>query len=175
MKTIFQMKTPKLLTVISFLIITALFFSCKKNTQSQPDPVVSSPQAQEFIRFTLDGVDTLYAVPADNMIYHGGDSSENNIMFNLGVVAIHHNGADSNFITFNFSKLNIAVGSSQRVGMMIQTGFNPLYPATPSQYVNITEYGNVGDFLAGNYSGPMIDRYGATRAVNVEFRIRITH
>ncbi|HMK02560.1 MAG TPA: hypothetical protein VK489_00130, partial [Ferruginibacter sp.] len=64
------------------------------------------------------------------------------------------NGAD---LFFRFSDQNISVGSSQELFHIFNgvIGF-PTLPATPLQ-VHITEYGSVGQYISGNFTGTVHD------------------
>ncbi|MEO8768835.1 MAG: hypothetical protein ABI402_02080 [Ferruginibacter sp.] len=167
------MKTSKLLIASSFFIFVLFLFSCSKTKQQ--DTVVNSPQSEEFVNFTIDGVDTSYAVPSDNMIYHGGTGTgtENGSFFaSVGVTAMHYYGTDSNYVFFDFPKAGIAAGSSQQLDKIIQTGLHPLFSASSPQYVHITEYGNIGEYVAGNFNGSLVDQPGISHIVHFDFRIK---
>jgi hypothetical protein len=83
-------------------------------------------------------------------------------------------------IKFDYLKSGTTVGSSQLLRFFFspQTGLLPYFsmPAVPV-YIHITEYGNVGEYIAGNFSGlftsnaPGNPRYNVVCAFRVRRRI----
>ena len=167
------MKTSKLLLTSSLFILVLFLFSCSKTAQQET--VVNSPQSEEFVHFTIDGVDTSYEAPADQMIYHPGNGTENTTFaMRVGVTAIHHYAADSNYIAFNFTSNGISAGSSQALQMIILTGMQQVLGSVSPQYVHITEYGNAGEYVAGYFDGMLVDRSDISHTVHIDFRIKRT-
>ena len=83
----------------------------------------------------------------------------------------------TSFTNFSFTQTGIAAGSTQS---LTQFSSNP--NPTTTQYlintpinVNITEYGAIGEFVGGNFSGP-VTIAGTTNTVNIScnFRVRRT-
>lgn len=169
MKTILLKKINRPLFFIFVILSITFFFSCKKSTQTTTAVQPAAPQ--EFVNFTIDNMDTSFVELTDNMVYHGGSAENEQFNPSIAVVAIHHQGVDSNFVAINFSKSGIAAGSSQRLSMLLHTGFNVLGSTISPLYVNITEYGNVGQYVAGNFSGQLTDMAGINHTVSADFRI----
>ena len=125
---------------------------------------------QEYVNFTIDG--TAYSIipgiPSWGVtVVHAQDVMYPNSVY------IEANGTN-NTLYFRFNDQNISAGSTQdlyhfwdgTIGM-------PLMPTTPIP-VHITEYGNVGQFIRGNFSGTIYDFNppNAPHAVTCSFRVR---
>ena len=123
----------------------------------------------------MDNADTTCEAPGYGVIYHGGTNTENGTFCTYnGVSAIHHYGADSNYILSTFRTTFIGVGSSEAIEMIILTGMQQiLVPASP-QYFHITEYGMVGEYIAGNFDGNLVNRSGINHVIPIDFRIKRT-
>ena len=102
----------------------------------------------EFVNYTIDGI-PLSITPANGYISQSPDSS---IINSVQVSAYQNNNAS---ILFAFSKLNISPGSIQDLTNFnsVQTGQTTISGTIP---VSITEYGNLGQYIAGSFTGSVI-------------------
>ena len=172
------MKTYHFLPTKLFLI--ALFFlslvSCQKN---HVEEIISTPSLDEYVNYTVNGTAYSFLMPADNII---ADTSAENTTFFPGssvyAQRIPFTNADNANISYN--KTNIAVGSSQQLALFAvpQTEIYPYYANSVNPiFIHITEYGNVGEFIAGNFSGTITGsapgniQYDVTCSFRVKRRI----
>jgi hypothetical protein len=84
-------------------------------------------------------------------------------------------GAPSNrYISIGFNQAGIAVGSSQNMSMFYTSNISDSTAFTTPIAVNITEYGAVGQFISGNYSGAFVGALPTSTIYNVtgSFRVR---
>lgn len=133
-------------------------------------------QIDQFINITA-GTDVFnYAAPADSMGYSVNPQVTPPVISIYGVRTIAGPPPTTSYSTFSFTQTGIAAGSTQSL-TAISTN-----PNTSIQYiintpinVNITEYGAIGEFVGGNFSGP-VTIAGTTNTVNIScnFRIRRT-
>ncbi len=122
---------------------------------------------QEYVNYTVNG--TPFSVVPPIGTIRGYDS----IAINSRVIY----GYDSNinaYADFGISKLNIGPGSIQNLTFFscAQTGYPSTIPAPIS--VNITEYGNIGQFISGNFSGTVTSAAppNTTYTITCNFRIK---
>ncbi|MBL0357449.1 MAG: hypothetical protein IPP72_11435 [Chitinophagaceae bacterium] len=127
----------------------------------------------QFINYTINGTSYALAFPTDSL-YHYVNTQTNPIASSVYGSATP--GSVTNGVNFQFTQDGIAAGSSQ-----ILTSFfaSPVIPdsnvtLSGTPIVNITEYGNVGEFIAGNFvctvtAGPPP---GTAYNVTCFFRIR---
>lgn len=121
---------------------------------------------QEFINYTVNGAPFSINVPIGTVVqtfdslFHG--------------ISISGSQLPASQAFFNFSSLNIGVGSVQNVNNFgsYQTNGQTTIPAPVS--VTITEYGNIGQFISGSFSGTFNDATTPATIYNVtcNFRIR---
>ena len=124
---------------------------------------------QQFISYTVNGGTPIeFTYPTDSLGHYGNGSTSLNTIFGSD------NTATNSFINFSFTNTGIAVGSVQLLQNFssTQAGTQTTF-ATPIN-VNITEYGAVGEFMAGNFTGT-VTIPGPTPVNNVivcTFRVR---
>jgi hypothetical protein len=78
------------------------------------------------------------------------------------------------YITFNVESTGIAVGSTQAISYIYTNQFNNQnITITNNPVLHITEYGAVGEFIAGNFAAALIDNTTSqTHTINCSFRVR---
>ena len=148
------------------------FISCKKD--SAHVPVAQDPPApEEFFNYTIDATNYSYTAPADTVknIVVGG---ENSPFFNANI-RIGCNGQDANYTDLTFSRSGIGLNSQQPLAHFGTTsvfGNSNILLGTSS--VNITEYGAVGEFIAGNFTGSLFESQNQSVSHNItcSFRVR---
>lgn len=124
---------------------------------------------QQFVNFTINTTPYAYTAPTDSLTLSGGGTNTDYSIF----VA---NNATSNFGTIRFTRTGIAQGSTQNL-----LSFSPIQIPLNSTIntpigVNITEYGAIGQYVAGNFSGVVTGPSPTNTIYNVtcNFRIRRT-
>lgn len=120
---------------------------------------------QQFFNYTINSTGYNYAVPADSLTLSGAGSSTDYF--------VYLNNANPNSGTMRFLRTGIAQGSIQNL-----ISFTPSQiPSTSTIItpigVNITEYGVVGQYVAGNFSGVVTGPPPANTVYNVTCNFRI--
>jgi hypothetical protein len=124
---------------------------------------------QEYVNYTVNGTPFSVVPPI------GTISEYDTVAINSRVIY----GFDSNinaYANFGISKSNIGPGSVQNLTLFgsAQTGY-PATITTPIS-VNITEYGNIGQFISGNFSGTVtsVTPPNTTYTITCSFRSKRT-
>jgi hypothetical protein len=118
---------------------------------------------QEFINYTING-SPFSIIPPIGYIYQGDSVAiDSKIIYAYDF---------PNYAYFGISKLNIGPGSTQNL-----TFFNAnqiLQTTIPVPIaVNITEYGNIGQFISGNFSGTVTDTAPPNTSYTITCNFRI--
>ncbi len=122
---------------------------------------------QRFLNFSVNGVPHNFTAPADSISQYGGNGTNNS--FNLQA-----SGGANNYVFLNVNSSNIGVNSVQLL-QNLQTNFiQDSTNFTSPINVNITEYGSVGQFVSGNFTGSLTKSTAPFTVYNVvcSFRIR---
>jgi hypothetical protein len=123
---------------------------------------------EESITYTVDGNSFTLSAPGD-FLAQRTDSIAGDMIYIAGANNINN-------LEFSFSNLNIAQGSTQQLTYFTstQTGqTNAGAGGAPVVNVNITEYGAVGQFIAGNFTGTVKDlQTSSDHTVTCNFRVR---
>jgi hypothetical protein len=124
---------------------------------------------QQFVNFTINTTPYSYTAPTDSLTLSGGGTNTEYSIF----VA---NNATSNFGTIRFTRTGIAQGSTQNLLSFSPTQIPPNSTINTPIGVNITEYGAIGQYVAGNFSGVVTGPSPTNTIYNVtcNFRIRRT-
>lgn len=123
---------------------------------------------EQFINYTQDGVDYSYTSPLDSFMQFTNTQSVPSSIFILSQRLA--GGQNVNMVSLSFTETGIAAGSTQQ---LISFGSDSLAISTPVD-VNITEYGAVGQFIAGNFTGTLLSPPPGSTPINVtcSFRVR---
>ncbi|MFT3910199.1 MAG: carboxypeptidase-like regulatory domain-containing protein [Ferruginibacter sp.] len=120
---------------------------------------------EEYIRTTIDLNDYNYEIPS----YFMQSSQQAGLHSKFTAM----NGADSVQFTINYT--NIAVGSSQQLysftSAHISAGLS--YMWSPTAFVTITEFGNIGEYIAGTVTNAQLVISGPPASYNISFSFRI--
>ncbi len=132
---------------------------------------------EQYINYTINGVNTSFTSPADSF-YMYVNPQTNPSSINISGQGFRPSGGSTNSIYtfFSFVQSGIAVGGSQSMLNFYTTTVNDSTSIITPVYVNITEYGNVGEFIGGNFSGNFVGA-GPTSTiytVSCTFRVRRT-
>jgi len=163
-------------TLVTCLLLCTILFSCKKNSDSQGLP----PDTNEFVNYSVDGVNYNYTAPADAVGMSNSPVMENQT-FATPVYGVHSTGqVDANYSVITFDSLGIALNSNQRLHIFGTTNLfganNPLLAQSPMN-VHITEFGQPGEFIAGDFNGILFETMAQNQTHNIScsFRVRRTN
>ena len=102
---------------------------------------------EQFIHYSVNGTNYSTDYPADS-IYHGVNTQTTP----LASYVYGSGNAGTSSVNFSFTQNSIAAGSTQTLLTFYANGIPDSSAAlTGTPVVNITEYGNVGEFIAGNF------------------------
>lgn len=175
MKTILLPK--KLQRILLYFILMASIFSCsKRSAENTFTSTVLHPA--EFINYNVNGIDYSFTMPVDGIVANNAESAGFMGLYDLTGNRIPSNSSD--FSRIFFQKVGIVAGSDQLLKTFYtgQTGYVsndlPGYGTMDNPIlVHITEYGDVGEFMAGNFSGRVTGPAPANAAYNITCSFRI--
>ena len=147
--------------LLSVLFTAVIFTGCKKNTEAE---VVTSEQ---YIKYTINNVPYNYTAPADTF-YHG-------INYSFTALAIFGENlvTPQNNATLLMAYPGMGVGSNQKLMEFWPYQITD-YPAiTIPIFVHITEFGAVGQFMAGEFTGVFTGSPPANTQYNVTCSFRV--
>lgn len=121
---------------------------------------------QQFLNYTINGTSYSYTAPADTFLY---SNNPPNIKISGNKISSPFDGA-----TMLFSNTAIVAGSSQNLVVFYASQITDSTSITTPIAVNITEYGAIGQFVAGTFTGTFTGSSPANRqyAVTLNFRVR---
>lgn len=174
-------------TTFSILLIvvicTGLFISCQKELHEPKESVPeSSPvddnhpdsTSEEFIIYTINNQTYSIKTPEDSVINYFLPRTSTPAM---QIFAIDRNSTSSDSLNIYFSQPGIARNSTQELFGFYSVHFDGLNVNIPNGTairVHITEFGSIGQFMAGNFSGNLIGPSPAQKLYQVicSFRVR---
>jgi hypothetical protein len=123
--------------------------------------------AQQFINYTVNSVSYSFTSPADTFSYF------NNLQTWISLSGYRPTPPSSN-VSFQMTNAGIAVGSTQTLQNFFTSQVTDTMHITTPILVNITEYGAIGQFTAGNFTGVFTGAAPANTQYNVtcNFRLR---
>jgi hypothetical protein len=121
--------------------------------------------SQEFANYSVNGA-PFSIIPPSGTINQEPDS----VFINSVIITGY--SVNAGYLNFSFSKLNIGPGSVQNLTAFTsqQTGQTTIPAPIP---VNITEYGNIGQFISGNFSGTVTGTAPPNNNYTVIFNFRV--
>ena len=164
----------KLFQLLFCVFLMISFLSCKKDSANKD---LDTP-GEEFVKYSIDATDYIYLAPEDTLRYIGNGSLEN-APFNPAIRVSSTGLLDNNYSVLSFTREGTAVNSDQALHIFGTTTVfgnnNPLLSSSPV-YVHITEYGAIGEFIAGTFTGILFEAQNQTSNHNVTcwFRVRRT-
>jgi hypothetical protein len=132
--------------------------------------VCSSDLTSQFINYTINGVNHSFISPTDSISQQFRQST----FPSTGAMAFRNLPSISSYVSFDFTSNGIAAGSIQQLNMFYaDSPVDSFQILTPIQ-VNITEYGPVGQFVAGNFTGTLTGGAptNTAYAITCSFRFR---
>ncbi len=159
--------------IISLAVLSSAFISCRKNTNEDKFP---PPDAEEYLNYTIGTTNYSYTSPNDNISIPNPDSLENQTFGHR--LSIRSTGQqDGNLSVLSFNSDNIALNSNQLLHIFGTTNIfgatNPLLAYQNPIYVHITEYGQVGEFIAGNFQGILFEAMHQSQTHNISGSFRV--
>ena len=124
---------------------------------------------QTFFNYYIDGAWTLINPPGGNT-FHPQDSTQINAMNLVGDHLISNTLRYT--IRISLDRQNIAVGSMQSLMHFQTTQTGPCTIVNPIA-VHITEYGNIGEYIAGDFNGTVLESASNNyHLISCAFRIK---
>jgi hypothetical protein len=125
---------------------------------------------QQFINYTINGANYIFTAPADTFNYFNNNQSS--ISFSG-----YKPSPPSSNVSLSMSNAGIMVGSSQNLQSFFPGQIVDSMRILTPILVNITEYGSVGQFVAGSFSGIFTGASPANIQYNTtcNFRLRRTN
>jgi hypothetical protein len=162
----------KYLLPILLSLFAVVFFSCNKGNIDS----LKALSTDEFIKYNVNGTDYNFTLPVDSVF---ADSLVESPSFSISnkVYATRIPGTGTDLARIEYDRLGASQGSMQALKLFYtsQTGLYPYTTTSASTVlVTITEYGNVNEYIAGNFSGLFIGPAPGNIQYNVicSFRVR---
>ncbi|MBS1732282.1 MAG: hypothetical protein JST02_03205, partial [Bacteroidetes bacterium] len=125
----------------------------------------------EFLTWAVDGgATTTLAPPADSLGQYGSGSTNSFVISGNANIG----GPSTTALSFSVDATGIAVGTTQILQNIYASQIlSQNISITTNPVVNITEYGPVGGFIAGNFTATVIDNTtSTTHTIVCSFRVR---
>lgn len=122
---------------------------------------------QQFINYTINGATYSFTAPVDTFQYFNNNQSSISL-------SGYRPSPPSGNVNFSITNAGIGVGSSQNLQYFFPSQIVDSMRITTPILVNITEYGSIGQFAAGGFTGVLTGASPANTQYNVtcNFRIR---
>lgn len=131
---------------------------------------------QQFIDFSINGVSYNMTYPADSVFSFSNLQTSPLPRIEVHGTSIVNNGSTTTtrYLSFYFSQPGIAAGSTQNLVGFYTSEISDSTSITTPISVNITEYGIVGEYISGNFSGTLTGSAPTNTpyAVTGAFRVR---
>ncbi len=121
----------------------------------------------QYINYSVDGIDHALIGPADSIDVINYSSS--NLIKLVGV------STSGDYVNFYLHSQGLALGSSQELETFHCPSIAPatLVTFNPLIFASITEYGNVGEYISGNFAGTLVaTQPNATHSISCSFRVK---
>ena len=122
--------------------------------------------AAEFFNYTVNGSSYSFSSPVDTL-YHSNYGGNN--IASIGAI-----NTTNHYTYISFDNTGVALNSTQNLITFYSTDTPDSAHVTTPVSVTITEYGNIGAFISGNFSGPFTGNPPANNVYNISgaFRVR---
>lgn len=121
----------------------------------------------EFINYTIDGANNSFVYPADSITHFVSMQGIPPISYISGG---SNSGSSTGSVSFAFTQGGIVAGGTQTLISFYDRQLTDSVQVSGTPVVNITEYGNVGEYIAGNFVCTLSG--GTTYAITCNFRVR---
>ena len=151
---------------------TPLSYTIVSGNNVVPNLQACGITTEQFFNYTVNGANTAFTSPADTFyMYVNNQMNPPRIEFSAQNIV---SGGSTGFGTIGFDQTGITVGSAQPMSLFYVTNINDSTYFTTPINVNITEYGNVGEFISGNFAGSMSGAAPLNTVYNINgnFRVR---
>lgn len=121
---------------------------------------------QQFINYTINSSNYSFTAPIDTFFYNNDQSSISIFAYQLPTT--------TNYLDFAMDNAGVGVGTNQNLQRFNPSHVSDTFRITTPILVNITEYGAVGQFAAGTFTGIFTGASPGNIQYNVtcNFRIR---
>lgn len=146
------------------------FSVTSSGVQNVPDIIACAQTTQEYLNYTDNGVPAAYSAPVDTLYWYATPPPVLTATITARTIPIVPN----NYATITFSNSNVTVGSVMAVSAFSTFSSNSYL--LNSGTITITEYGAVGQFVAGNFTVTKSDiTNGQLHTFTGSLRIRRTN
>jgi hypothetical protein len=118
----------------------------------------------EFFTYAYNGATYTYSIPADTMRIQAGPSNTITVSGNHGVYS---------YAGLTFSSVGIGLNTNQPINFFYKYD-DPIYMGVSPSTIQITEYGQVGEYIAGNGTFMVESSPNPPFSLTVSFRVRRT-
>ncbi len=125
----------------------------------------------QFINYSINGTSYSFVYPTDSITHDVNTQSVPPVSYVSGGSP---NSGTSGSAFFSFTQNSIVAGTSQALTSFYTREITDSASLSGSPLVNITEYGNVGEYIAGNFNAVMTSGPPANTTYNItcQFRVR---
>lgn len=160
------------LFLFTFCLSAVCFYSCSKN--SSQAPVVLS--TEEFIRYSVNSTNYSFIKSSDKLFSANYLDNPQPPPTTLVYGERIPNPSGGATVNIHFERTGVTLGSTPILKFFYtqQTDIYPYYTSSASQVlISITEYGNVGEYIAGNFSGLFIGPAPNNNQYNITCSFRV--
>lgn len=151
---------------------TPLPYTINVGSNAIPNLQACGTSISQFINYSVNGVSYSLTAPVDSfMMYVNPQTTPSSIsIYSMGTTA----GSSGGSVGFDFTNSSIAAGSVQTLNNFFTSQISDSTLVTTPVNVNITEYGSIGQFIAGDFSGTLTGVGPAFTIYNItcNFRVR---
>jgi hypothetical protein len=130
---------------------------------------------EEFIKYTLNGNNYSFIKPTDTL-FSGNQLNNPQPPPTTLVFANRIPASTSDYVNIQFERTGVILGSTPLLSFFAiqQMGFYPL-PVTSASpiYITITEYGSIGEYIAGKFSGLFVGPQPNNNQYNITCNFRV--
>ncbi len=162
----------KYIFVLASALLTIGIISCSKSENNTPPVVLST---DEFVKYTVNGVSFSFIRPADSLF--SADQLDNPPPPPTTLVyATRIPTQWLDFVAITFERTGVGQGSTPILRSFF-TKQTDIYPqnitSTNPIPITITEYGNVGEYISGNFSCLLKGPPPSNNQYNVTLNFRV--
>ena len=150
---------------------TPLSYTVNVGNNVIPNLQACGTSISQYINYSVNGVPYSLTAPVDSfMMYVNPQTTPSSIyIYNMGRTT-----SGSSYVNFDFSNTGIGAGSVETLNNFYTSMISDSTVITTPVNVNITEYGSVGQFIAGNFTGTLTGAGPTFTLYNItcDFRVR---
>ena len=155
---------------------TPVVFTINNGINNVPGIQACGTTTQQFFNYTINGASYTITTPADTIF------SFPNPQTNPPRIEVHAQRRTPSVpptydnISIGFTSNGIAAGSTQNMTLFYTSNISDSTNITSPIPLNITEYGNIGQFISGNFTGAVTGGLPTSTVYNItgSFRVRRT-